>query len=209
MLTCYICNKMYLCVLILVNKRIPETFESKTLIENLEYLLNLKHMPINENKCVGTELKMIDKCVSCMVNTENKSTHTTINSEDNLIVNEVLKTPSFSEILPCNISKTKEVDIINETSTTAENNEKIISSPCLSSTLQVLTNENGSVPNFSEEKKSPLFHINEQICSTPTKQFEEIRINAMQNVSPTNIQDQFSWYVSFKFQIIIIKSSHI
>lgn len=190
---------MYLCVLILVNKRIPETFESKTLIESLEYLLNLKHTPINENKCVGTELNMVDKCVGCMVNTENKSTHTTINSKDNKMAIEVLKTPSFSEILPCNISKTKEVDIINETSTTAENNEKIFSSPCLSSTSQVLTNGNGSVTNFSGEKNSPLFQISEQICSTPAKNFEEIRINAVQNFSPKNIQNQFSWYVSFKF----------
>lgn len=186
-------------MLILVNKRIPETFESKTIIESLEYLLNLKHTPIRENKCIGTELKMVDKCVDCMVNTENKSTHTTNNSKDNKIATEVLKTPSFSEILPCNISKTKEVDIINEISTTVENNEKICSSPCLSSTSQVLTNVNGSVSNFSGEKNSPLFQISEQVCSTPTKNFEEIRINAVQNFSPKNIQNQFSRYVLFNF----------
>lgn len=184
--------------MILVNEQIPESCESKTLIEKLQYLLSVKHTPINEDKCVETELKMIDKCIGCMVNTENKSTRTTINSDDNEITTEVLKTPSFSEIIPCNGSKTKEIDIIEETSTNTENNSKIYSSPCLSSTSQLLTNKSGNVSNFSEEKKSPLFQINEQVCSTPTNKIEELKISAMQNCSPKNIQHQFSLYV-FKF----------
>jgi len=48
--------------LVLVQERIPEAFESKTLIEKLQYLLDSDHTPTKEDKSVETKLNMVDKC---------------------------------------------------------------------------------------------------------------------------------------------------
>ncbi|XP_025411556.1 uncharacterized protein LOC112684318 [Sipha flava] len=96
----------------MINERISEACESKTLIEQLQYLLDANHKPTKEDKCVETELNVVDKCISCIITTENKSTLT--NEETNNSITKVLENPSFTEIISSDMSKTNKNTINNE-----------------------------------------------------------------------------------------------
>ncbi|XP_029346505.1 putative leucine-rich repeat-containing protein DDB_G0290503 isoform X2 [Acyrthosiphon pisum] len=172
----------------MIEKRIPETCESKTLIEKLQYLLDTNHIPTEKDKFVEKKLNMVDKCVGNTVNTKDQSTHTTINIEANKSISEeLLEVPSFTEIISNNISKTKEPDTFNdETTITNEKNSVTFSSPCLSPMTQ-LENNTGTISKF-EEKESKIFQINKQICSTPAKKNEQtkIKIELIPQFSPKN-----------------------
>lgn len=184
--------------MVLVNERSSdEIYESKTMIEKLHYLLNVNHkMPTKEDKCVETELNMVDKCVGNVLNTEDKSTHTSISIEANKSITETLEVPSFTEMISNDFSKTKDTDTnYNESSVNVEKNPLEHSLPILSSMSQ-LVNNNTSSPDYfkTEGKESPEFKINKQICSTPTKIIEETTNNVepTQQLGPKNIQNQFS-----------------
>lgn len=194
---------------ILVNNGVSEKCESKTLIEKLQYLLDKNQMPIQEDKCIETELNMVDKCVGSVVSTEDKSICTSINIEENRSTTEVLEIPSFSEMISCSGTKIKETDTINyETNVPVEKSPIIFSSPCLSSRLQLL-NTNANSSNFSKVEdtsiESPKFQLNKQISSTPSKKFGETNNYAQPSFQNNehNVHNQFSMYVFFMFLITI------
>jgi len=186
-------------VLILVEKRIPETCESKTLIEKLQYVLDTNHIPMKKDKFTEKKLNMVDKCVGNTVNTKDQSTHTTINIEANKSISEeLIEVPSFTEIISNNISKTKEPDTFNdETTITDEKNSVTFSSPCLSSMTQLENNTDTMTNSKFEEKQSKVFQINKQICSTPAKKNEQTKINIelIPQFSPKNSHYLNSGYV--------------
>jgi len=191
-------NMYNLYVLILVAQRIPETCESKTLLEKLQYLLDTNHASIKEDTLVEKKLNMVDKCVGNTVFTKDQSTHTTIQIEaSKSLSEEALEIPSFTEIISNNVSKTKETDTFCDETTNID--EKIsVSSPCLSSMTQQIENNTGTM-TFSkfEEKESNVFRINNQVCSTPTKKNEltKINIDSIPKFSPKNIHNLNSGYV--------------
>lgn len=161
-------------MVVLVNERISESCESKTLIEQLQYLLDLNHKPTKEDKCVETELNVADKCINCTINTENKSTLT--NEETNNRTVEVFENPSFTEIISNNISKTNKInttnnEIVNDGKESFEKNLITYSTPSSNS-----TSKKQSCSKIVDEESS-IFQINEQSCSTPTKIIEEIKNN--------------------------------
>lgn len=184
-----------------------EAYESKTMIEKLHYLLDVNHIHTKEDKCIetelnlidkciGTDLNMIDKCIGDIVNTDNKSTYTTSNIQENEDTTGLLEVPLFADIITDNVSKTKGIDTVsNETSLTIEKKTKTFSSPCLSSTTNLL-NTNASISNFSkvEDEESPKFDINKQICSTPAKKIDEAKTNFEPTLqfSPNSIHNPFS-----------------
>jgi len=155
---------------------------------------------MKKDKFVETKLNMVDKCVGNTVNTKDQSTHTTKNIEANKNISEELEIPSFTEVITNNVSKTKEIDPINnETTITDEKNSVTFSSPCLSSMTQPLENNTSTMPfsKFDEDKESKIFQINKQICSTPAKKNEETKLNieSMPQFSPKNIHNLISRYV--------------
>ncbi|XP_025205135.1 uncharacterized protein LOC112601640 [Melanaphis sacchari] len=182
----------------MIEERIPETCESKTLLEKLQYLLDANHISMKENKYVETKLNMVDKCVGNTVNTKDQSTDTTINIEANKSISEeLLEIPSFTEIITNNVSKTKEIDPINnETTITDEKNSVTFSSPCLSSMTQPIENDTSTMAfsKFDEDKESKIFQINKQTCSTPAKKNEETKlsIESVPQFSPKNIHNLIS-----------------
>ncbi|XP_026818114.1 uncharacterized protein LOC113557035 [Rhopalosiphum maidis] len=181
----------------MIEERIPEKCESKTLLEKLQYLLDTHHILMKKDKFVETKLNMVDKCVGNTVNTKDQSTHTTKNIEANESISEELEIPSFTEVITNNVSKTKEIDPINnETTITDEKNSVTFSSPCLSSMTQPLENNTSTMPfsKFDEDKESKIFQINKQICSTPAKKIEETKLNieSMPQFSPKNIHNLIS-----------------
>lgn len=185
-------------VFILVQERIPETCESKTLLEKLQYLLDTNHVSMKEDKFVEKKLNMVDKCVGNTVNTKDQSTLTTINIEDNKSLSEeALEIPSFPEMISNNVSKTKETDTFCDKTTIIEEKNSV-SSPCLSSTTQLIENNIG-IMTFSkfEEKESKIFQINNQISSTPAKKNEltKTNIESIPQLSPKNIHNLNSGYV--------------
>lgn len=181
--------------MVLVNDRVSEECESKTVIERLQYLLDLNNVSIKEDKYVATEFDMIDKYGGDVISTRDKSTHTLLNIEANKSTSKVLETPLFTEITSSNVSKTKEIENIIETSITVEKTPLTNSSPCLLSTTQLM-NTIESTPSFpkDEDKDSPNFQINRKICSTPAKNSIE---QPILHLSPKNIRKQLSPYVLF------------
>lgn len=188
----------------LVNERISEACESKTLIEQLQYLLDANHTK-KEDKCVETELNVVDKCVGCTISTENKSTLT--NKEANNSTPELFENVSNTETISSNISKTIENDTIhNKTDNSGvENNNKIkesieknlitYSSPSSDLTPELINNDaNSQSCSKVVDKESPIFRINEQSCSTPSKLIKETK-NATLQCSPTSINNQNQSYL--------------
>ncbi|CAI6360481.1 unnamed protein product [Macrosiphum euphorbiae] len=176
----------------MIQERIPEAFESKTLIEKLQYLLDSDHTPTKEDKSVETKLNMVDKCVGNTVHTKDQGTHISINIEANESTSEELL---FTEINSINVSKTKEIDTFNkETTITDEKNVGTFSSPCLSSMTQLINNNARTTYSKIDDKESPMFQINKQMCSTPGKKKDETKINIepMLQCSPKNIHDLIS-----------------
>lgn len=176
-----------------------EAYESKPLIEKLQYLLDMNCVPAKEDKCIGTELDIIDKCIGTdfnmtdkcvgdLVSTENKSTYTATNIQENESTTGLLEVPLFTDIITDNVSKTKEVGTVsNETSLTIEKNT--ITSPCLSTTTHLI-NTSASTSNFSKiEDESPKFEVNKQISSTPAKKNDEAETNSEQTlqINPRSI----------------------
>ncbi|CAI6363275.1 unnamed protein product [Macrosiphum euphorbiae] len=180
----------------MIEKRIPETCESKTLIEKLQYVLDTNHIPTKKDKLVEKKLNMVDKCVGNTVNTKDQSTHTTINIEANKSISEeLLEVPSFTDIISNNISKTKEPDTFNdETTITDEKNSFTFSSPCLSTMTQLENNTGTMTISKFDEKESKIFQVNKQICSTPAKKNEQTKINIelIPQFSPKNSHNQYS-----------------
>lgn len=185
--------------MVLVEERIPETCESKTLLEKLQYLLDTNHIPIKKDKFVETKLNMVDKCVGNTVDTKDQSTYT--NTEETRIISEeLLEIPPFTEVITNNVSKTKDIDPVNnETTITGEKNSVTLSSPCLSSMTQPIENNTSTITfsKFDEDKESKIFQINKQICSTPAKKNEETKLNieSVPQFSPKNIHNLISRYV--------------
>lgn len=180
-------------VLVLVNERTSEVCQFKTLIEKLQYLLDVNPMPIKEDKCIETELIMVDKYVgNDEIDTEK--------TETNKSISEVFENPSFNDMVSCNLSKKEEIYTNNnKTNITSEKNESTQSSPCLSSTIQVIDN-NINTPSFSSEKNtSHTIEFNEQNCSTPIKKIEETKncIKPTLECCPVDIHNQFDLYVLF------------
>jgi len=185
--------------LVLVQERIPEACESKTLIEKLQYLLDSNHTSTKEDKSVETKLNMVDKCVGNTVHTKNQGTHISINIKENKSTSEeLLEIPLLAEINSNNVSKTKEIDIFNkETTITDENNSGAFSSPCLSSMTQLINNNARTAFSKIDDKLSPVFQVNKQMCSSPGKKKDETKINIepMLQCSPKNIHNLISGYV--------------
>ncbi|KAL5236401.1 hypothetical protein ACI65C_003811 [Semiaphis heraclei] len=176
----------------MIAERIPETCESKTLLEKLQYLLDTNHASMKEDKFVEKKLNMVDKCVGNTVNTKDQSTHTSINIEANKSSSEeVLEIPSFTEMISNNVSKTKETNTICDEITIIDE-KNTVSSPCLSSMTQQIENNTGTM-TFSkfEEKEPNIFQINNQISSTPAKKNEltKINIDSISKFSPKNIHN--------------------
>lgn len=171
--------------MILVEERIPETCESKTLLEKLQYLLDANHIPMKEDKFVETKLNMVDKCVGNTVDTKEQSTYTNI--EANISISEeLLEIPPFTEVITNNVSKTKDIDPVNNENTITDGKNSVtFSSPCL------------TFSKFDEDKESKIFQINKQICSTPAKKNEETKLNieSVPQFSPKNIHNLISRYV--------------
>jgi len=165
---------------------------------------------MKKDKFVENKLNMVDKCVGNTVNTRDQSTHTTINVEVNKSISEeLLEIPSFTEIISNNVFKTEETDTFNDnTPVTDEKNS--VSSPCLSSMIQ-LTENNAGTMTFSkfEDKESKIFQINKQICSTPAKKSEltKINIGSTPQFSPKNIHNLNSRYVPILYLILVIGDS--
>lgn len=101
--------------MVLVNNRVPEECKFTTMIERLQYLLDLNYVPSKEDKCVATESNTIDKCVGDVVSTRDMSTCT---SNEN--VSKILEMPSITEMISSNVSKMKETETGNETNITVE-----------------------------------------------------------------------------------------
>lgn len=184
--------------MVLVNERSSdEVFESKTMVEKLQYLLNVNRIMLTqEDKCVETELNMVDKCVGSVLNTDDISTRTSISIEANKSTTEVLEIPSFTEIISNDFSKTKEINTdYKESTANVEKTPLAHSLPILSSMSQLINN-NPNTPDYFkiDDKESPEFKINKQICSTPAKIIEETKnnIELTQQFSPKSIQNQFS-----------------
>lgn len=180
----------------MIEERIPETCESKTLLEKLQYLLDTNHIPMKEDKFVETKLNMVDKCVGNTVDTKDQSTYTN-KEETRIISEELLEIPSFTEVITNNVSKTKDIDPVNnETTITGEKNSVTFSSPCLSSMTQPIENNTSTITfsKFDEDKESKIFQINKQICSTPAKKNEETKLNieSVPQFSPKNIHNLIS-----------------
>lgn len=150
-------------------------------------------MPVKEDKCIETELNMVDKYVGNddeIIN-ENK------NIETNKSIPEVLEeNPSFSDVVSCNFSKTEEFDMLNnKTSIISEKSESIQSTPCLSLTTEVV-DINASTPNDCINKKNDphTIEFNDLNCSTPAKSIEVTKNNVKPAIpfSPINIHNQIS-----------------
>ncbi|XP_060872442.1 uncharacterized protein MAL13P1.304-like [Metopolophium dirhodum] len=180
----------------MIQEQIPEACESKTLIEKLQYLLDSDHTSTKEDKSIETKLNMVDKCVGNTVHTKNQGTHISINIEANKSTSEeLLEIPLFTEINSNNVSKTKEIDIFNkETTITDEKNSGTFLSPCLSSMTQLINNNARTTFSKIDDKESPIFQINKQMCSTPGKKNDETKINIepMLQCSPKNIHNLIS-----------------
>lgn len=190
------------CLLFLVNERVTEACESKSMIDKLQYLLDINHIPNNADKCVGTILNVVDKCVGDMINIKDIDTHTTKNVETNINATEVLDIPSFSDMISDNVTKTNEIDISNNENIV--NDEKTLTAyplPYLTPEIQPLNN-NTSTPNVCKigdtSLESPKFKINKQANSTPIKKNYETK-NSFQSTLQTSskkiIIDQFYPYV--------------
>lgn len=181
--------------MILVNERIPEICESKTLIEKLEYLLNVNHISTKNDIGVGTEIYTVDKCIGDMINTEDKSTNTSID-ESKKSTTERIEIPLFTNMINSNISETKEIELITNDMNIIENN---LITPRLSSTSQLL-NHGVNTLNFSsnDNKDSPKFKINDQTCSTPIKKLEETKqiVEPILQCSPKNIQYLYVLFIN-------------
>lgn len=182
---------------VLVNERTSEVCQSKTLIEKLQYLLDIYPMPIKEDKCIETQLSMIDKCIGDddKIDVEDENT----NAETN--TSKVLDNPSLNDIVSCNFSKAEEMYTVNNTTSLSPGkNESTQSSPCLSPKKQVISNS-VSTPNCSiiEKIKSHTIEMNEQNCSIPSKQIEETKncVKPTLQHSPLDIHNQFALYVLF------------
>ncbi|XP_022171206.1 uncharacterized protein LOC111034342 isoform X2 [Myzus persicae] len=176
----------------MIEERIPEACESKTLIEKLQYLLDTNQASMKKDTFVEKKLNMVDKCVGNTINTRDQSTHTTLNIEVNKSTSEeLLEIPSFTEIISDNVFKTKETDTFND-ETTITDQKNSVSSPCLSSMTQLTENNAGSM-TFSkfEDKETKTFQINNQSCSTPAKKNESTKINieSIPQFSPKNIHN--------------------
>ncbi|VVC36347.1 Hypothetical protein CINCED_3A023707 [Cinara cedri] len=186
----------------MINERTSEVYQSKTLIEKLQYLLDVNPLPIKKDKCTETELIMVDKFAGNddEINTENKNK----NIETNKSISEVLEIPSFNDMVSCNLSKIEEFDIVNnKTNINSEKSQSTQSSSCLPSTTQVI--DNVTTPNFSIIKKNEphTIEFNEQNCSTPAKPIEET-INSIKptiQFSPIDIHNQFAHNQSKSQQI--------
>ncbi|XP_029345669.1 uncharacterized protein LOC100572770 isoform X1 [Acyrthosiphon pisum] len=179
----------------MIQERTPEAFESKTLIEKLQYLLDSDHTSTKEDKSVETKLDMVDKCVGNTVHTKDQGTHISINIEANKSISEeLLEIPLITEINSNDVSKTKEIDTFNkETTITDEKNSGTFSSPCLSSMTQLINNNARTTYSKIDDKQSPIFQINKQMCSTPGKKDEtKINIEPMLQCSPKNIHNLIS-----------------
>ncbi|KAE9535994.1 hypothetical protein AGLY_007895 [Aphis glycines] len=163
----------------MIEKRIPETCESKTLLEKLQYLLDTNHIPMKEDKFVVTKLNMVDKCVGNTVNTKDQSTYTNIEATRS-ISEELLEIPSFTEVITNNVSKTIDIDPVNNETTMTQSIENNTSTMTFS--------------KFDEDKESKIFQINKQICSTPAKKNEETKLNieSVPQFSPKNIHNLIS-----------------
>jgi len=187
--------------LVLVEERISETCESKTLIEKLQYLLDLNHTTTKEDKSTETKLNMVDKCVGNRVHTKDQGTHISINIEANkrtCTSEELLKVPLFPEIISNNVYKTEEVDSFNNETTL--NKERNLSAFFLSSpSSEIHLIDNNVRPTFFkiEDKQSPIFQVNKQMCSTPEKKKDEpkISIESIPQFSPKYIHNLISVYV--------------
>lgn len=164
-----IINILY--VLILVEERVSETCESKTVVEKLQYLLDSKYISTKKDKSIEPKLNMIDKCVG----------------------NESLESPTITELHSNNVSKTKEIDTFcNETTTTGEKKSVTFSSLNPSSMTQPEENKTNI-----ETNESSIFQINKQMCSTPSKKNEESKINieSIPEFSPKTIHNTMPVYV--------------
>jgi len=142
---------------------------------------------------------MVDKCVGNTVHTKDQGTHISISIEANKSTSEeLLEIPLFTEINSNNVSKTKEIDTFNkETSITDEKNSGTLSSPCLSSMTQLINNNAGTTYSKIDDKESPIFQTNKQMCITPGKKKDETKINIepMLQCSPKDINNFISVYV--------------
>lgn len=164
------CWVSYLCVFILVNERVSEAHESKTMIERLLLLININHLPNKDNKCVETQtvLDMVDKGVGNITCTEDKNTQTTtVSTEPNKNAPEIFEIPSFSDIISDNVTKTNVFGPMDNEITSTIEKPFINSLPSPSSRLQLINNKK-STP-IENASVSPKFQMNEQISSTPTK----------------------------------------
>lgn len=187
--------------MVLVEERISETCESKTLIEKLQYLLDLNHTSTKVDKSTETKLNMVDKCVGNRVHTKDQGTHIPINLEANKITctsEELLKVPLLPEIISNNVYKTEEVDSFNnETTLNNERNLSTFSLSCPSSEIHLIDNNVRATFFKIEDKKSPIFQVNKQMCSTPEKKKDEpkISIESIPQFSPKYIHNLISVYV--------------
>lgn len=185
--------------MVLVKERIPETCESKTLIEKLQYLLDSDHTSTKEDKSVGTKLIMVDKCVGNTVYTKDQGTHISINMEANKSTSEeLLEIPLITKIISNNVSETKEIDTFNEkTAITDDKNSNTFSPTRLSSIKPLLNNNERTTFSKIDDKESSIFHINKQMYNTPEKKKDETKINIepMLQCSPKNIHNLISVYV--------------
>lgn len=151
-------------------------------------------MPLKEDKCIETQLSMIDKCVGDddIIDIEDKYK----NAET--ITSEVLDNPSLNDIVSCNFSKAEDIYTIKTCISPGKNESIPQSSPCLSPIKQVINNSE-STPNCSiiEKTKSHTIELNEQNCSIPSKQIEDTKNCGTLTLqhSLLDIHNQFALYV--------------
>ncbi|XP_050055641.1 metacaspase-2-like isoform X2 [Aphis gossypii] len=182
----------------MIEERISETCESKTLIEKLQYLLDLNHTTTKEDKSTEIKLNMVDKCVGNRVHTKDQGTHISINIEANKSTctsEELLKVPLFPEIISNNVYKTEEVDSFNnETTLNNERNLSTFSLSSPSSEIHLIDNNVRATFFKIEDKQSPIFQVNKQMCSTPEKKKDEpkISIESIPQFSPKYIHNLIS-----------------
>lgn len=145
---------------------------------------------------------MVDKCVGNTVYTKDQGTHISINIEANKSTSaELLEIPLVTEVISNNVPKTKEIDTFNkETCTTLitdEKNSSTFSSPCISLMTQLINNNASTTFSKIDDKESPIFQINKQMCSTPAKKKDGTKknIEPMLQCSPKNIHNLTSVYV--------------
>lgn len=178
------------------------------MVDKLQYLLNVNHIPNNADKCVGTILNVVDKCVGDMINIKDIDTHTTKCVETNVKTTEILDIPSFSDMISDNVTKTNEINISdNENNVNVEKTLTDYSLTYLSPEIQPLNN-NASIPNLCKigdtSLESPKFKINEQTNSTPIKKSYETKNNLQSTLqtSPKNLTlNQFYPYVLLFYQL--------